>query len=574
MSLGLAARLVHDVPGRLDPSVPVVGDHGCGATRIPALFWPTVVLPGILFTLAGALSVHRSEDDQGHAPSTTCCSGRATCRCAPRSARWRSTFYLVLFLSGGNDLIAKAFDISLNAMTWGGRIALLVAAADRLPAHLPDLPGPAAPRPRGARARRRDRHHQACCRPVSSSRCTSRSARWTSTATAQLEYAGAPVPKRMNRITNPGRKAMGFLWKVQEAQDEAGPHRDRARRSRPSRTEPAGRATQGPRALDAPLSRGPDGSTPAGPTRRAALAPPAPSRRAPPRLPAGGSGGVAGLARGSGSAGRVQVRCEGAAGVGRPSGRPSASRRRLAHPGASGPNGVIAITRPAAGRSAGSRCRRSGRRPAAPARSSHWSRDTAALSTRSRQQPVELPQRPDHVRVEAGQQPDHPARLGRRHRGGAGRRDPPPRCALGVKLDQLVAERRDRGPQHRPVQRGPPGQLVQPERAVPVEDPPGPGRRPPRRVDRRPVPHPGPRRHERDVAPVRRPERAAARAAAIGLSTAPQPDAQPLRSSCGRSVPQPRPRSPARPGSSAAPVSTCGTVASSRAPCPPAVTPW
>jgi ubiquinol-cytochrome c reductase cytochrome b subunit len=35
------------------------------------------------------------------------------------------TFYLVLFLSGGNDLIAKAFDISLNAMTWGGRIFLL-----------------------------------------------------------------------------------------------------------------------------------------------------------------------------------------------------------------------------------------------------------------------------------------------------------------------------------------------------------------------------------------------------------------------------------------------------------------
>jgi ubiquinol-cytochrome c reductase cytochrome b subunit len=36
------------------------------------------------------------------------------------------TFYIVLFLSGGNDMIAKAFDISLNAMTWGGRIALLI----------------------------------------------------------------------------------------------------------------------------------------------------------------------------------------------------------------------------------------------------------------------------------------------------------------------------------------------------------------------------------------------------------------------------------------------------------------
>jgi ubiquinol-cytochrome c reductase cytochrome b subunit len=36
------------------------------------------------------------------------------------------TFLAVLFLSGGNDLIAKSFDISLNAMTWGGRIATLV----------------------------------------------------------------------------------------------------------------------------------------------------------------------------------------------------------------------------------------------------------------------------------------------------------------------------------------------------------------------------------------------------------------------------------------------------------------
>ena len=32
-------------------------------------------------------------------------------------------FTLVLFISGGNDIFAKAFDISLNAMTWGGRIA-------------------------------------------------------------------------------------------------------------------------------------------------------------------------------------------------------------------------------------------------------------------------------------------------------------------------------------------------------------------------------------------------------------------------------------------------------------------
>ncbi|WP_435829177.1 cytochrome bc1 complex cytochrome b subunit [Actinocatenispora sera] len=37
------------------------------------------------------------------------------------------TFWLVLTLSAGNDVIADKFHVSLNAMTWAGRIALLVA---------------------------------------------------------------------------------------------------------------------------------------------------------------------------------------------------------------------------------------------------------------------------------------------------------------------------------------------------------------------------------------------------------------------------------------------------------------
>lgn len=63
-------------------------------------------------------------------------------------------------LTFGNDLIAKAFSISLNAMTWGGRIALLI---------LPPLAYVLAYRiclglqrhdRGGARARGRDRDHQ------------------------------------------------------------------------------------------------------------------------------------------------------------------------------------------------------------------------------------------------------------------------------------------------------------------------------------------------------------------------------------------------------------------------------
>jgi ubiquinol-cytochrome c reductase cytochrome b subunit len=92
---------------------------------LPPLFWPTVVLPGILFTLAGAypfIEAKMTKDTAKHHLLQR-----------PRDVPVRTglgcmaiSFYIVLFLSGGNDLIAKAFDISLNAMTWGGRIALLI----------------------------------------------------------------------------------------------------------------------------------------------------------------------------------------------------------------------------------------------------------------------------------------------------------------------------------------------------------------------------------------------------------------------------------------------------------------
>src|SRR5688572_16484813 len=36
------------------------------------------------------------------------------------------TFYLLLFINGGNDIIAYAFNLSFNAITWFTRIALFV----------------------------------------------------------------------------------------------------------------------------------------------------------------------------------------------------------------------------------------------------------------------------------------------------------------------------------------------------------------------------------------------------------------------------------------------------------------
>jgi quinol---cytochrome-c reductase cytochrome b subunit len=92
---------------------------------IPAVFWPAVVVPSLMIGLAYVypfLEARLTRDRVRHnllqrprdVPVRTSLGAMAL------------TFTVVLFISGGNDLIAKAFDISLNAMTWGGRIALLV----------------------------------------------------------------------------------------------------------------------------------------------------------------------------------------------------------------------------------------------------------------------------------------------------------------------------------------------------------------------------------------------------------------------------------------------------------------
>jgi ubiquinol-cytochrome c reductase cytochrome b subunit len=93
---------------------------------LPPLFWPTVVLPGILTMLAVGYPFVEAKMTKDRLPHNLLQR--------PRDVPVRTslgvmaiTFYMVLFLSGGNDIIAKAFDISLNAMTWGGRILLLVA---------------------------------------------------------------------------------------------------------------------------------------------------------------------------------------------------------------------------------------------------------------------------------------------------------------------------------------------------------------------------------------------------------------------------------------------------------------
>ncbi|HEX2357148.1 MAG TPA: cytochrome bc complex cytochrome b subunit [Micromonosporaceae bacterium] len=92
---------------------------------LPALFWPTLVLPGIL-TVVPMLYPFieaRLRRDRAHhnllqrprdVPARTALGAMAI------------TFYVVLLVSGGNDIIADKFKISLNAMTWAGRIGILI----------------------------------------------------------------------------------------------------------------------------------------------------------------------------------------------------------------------------------------------------------------------------------------------------------------------------------------------------------------------------------------------------------------------------------------------------------------
>ncbi|HEX5542322.1 MAG TPA: cytochrome bc complex cytochrome b subunit [Micromonospora sp.] len=92
---------------------------------LPPLFWPTVVLPGILVAISMLYPFieARMTKDKGYHNLLQ----------RPRDVPNRTglgvmaiIFFLVLTISGANDVVAEKFDISLNAMTWIGRIGLLL----------------------------------------------------------------------------------------------------------------------------------------------------------------------------------------------------------------------------------------------------------------------------------------------------------------------------------------------------------------------------------------------------------------------------------------------------------------
>ncbi|GLY01788.1 MULTISPECIES: ubiquinol-cytochrome c reductase cytochrome b subunit [Actinoplanes] len=92
---------------------------------LPPMFWPAVVGLGALFTLPMAypwLEARKLKDNRTHNLLER-----------PRDNPERVgigmmalTFFIVATISGSNDVIADKFHISLNAMTWAGRIGLLI----------------------------------------------------------------------------------------------------------------------------------------------------------------------------------------------------------------------------------------------------------------------------------------------------------------------------------------------------------------------------------------------------------------------------------------------------------------
>ncbi|GAA2667076.1 cytochrome bc1 complex cytochrome b subunit [Actinoplanes palleronii] len=109
---------------RLMPNWQIYIPFGDGYS-IPPLFWPAVVGLGALFTLPMAypwLEARKLKDTRSHHLLQR-----------PRDNPERLgigmmalAFFTVATLSGANDVIADKFHISLNAMTWAGRIGLLV----------------------------------------------------------------------------------------------------------------------------------------------------------------------------------------------------------------------------------------------------------------------------------------------------------------------------------------------------------------------------------------------------------------------------------------------------------------
>jgi ubiquinol-cytochrome c reductase cytochrome b subunit len=181
---------------------------------IPPLLWPTVVLPGILTMLPlfyPFIEARFTKDKQAHhllqrprdVPTRTSLGAMAV------------SFYLVLTLSGANDVIADKFHISLNATTWAGRIGLLMVppiaywltyrACLGLQQH--DREVLAHGVETGIIKRLPDGRFVEIHQPLAAP---------DEHGHAELDYAGWVVPKKMNRLGALVPTVKGFFFPIEE----------------------------------------------------------------------------------------------------------------------------------------------------------------------------------------------------------------------------------------------------------------------------------------------------------------------------------------------------------------------
>mgnify|MGYP000079464129 CR=1 FL=1 len=124
------------------------------------------------------------------------------------------TFYMVLLISGGNDIIAEKFDISLNAMTWAGRIGLLllppiaywVAYRICLGLQQHDREVLSHGIETGIVVRAPDGRYYERHQPLGPV---------DEHGHSELSYMGAPVPKKMNKVGGAGRAIRGFFKPIE-----------------------------------------------------------------------------------------------------------------------------------------------------------------------------------------------------------------------------------------------------------------------------------------------------------------------------------------------------------------------
>jgi ubiquinol-cytochrome c reductase cytochrome b subunit len=119
-------------------------------------------------------------------------------------------FFMVLTISGGNDVVAQKLNISLNAMTWGGRVALLIAPPIAfyvtyriclgLQQHDREVLSHGVET--GIIKRLPDGRFIEVHQPLSGN---------------HLEYTGAPVPKKMNKIGALGPAVRGFFRPIEKS---------------------------------------------------------------------------------------------------------------------------------------------------------------------------------------------------------------------------------------------------------------------------------------------------------------------------------------------------------------------